>query len=108
MNAIAAEIFEIQTLLDEVYAWVEKNRIGLSREDAKRIFHRYRAEKPKPAEAAPPSPEGEPSPARELDHQARQISQILGYMEDTNHRLDQIETDIGYIKDRVDAILKKL
>ena len=36
------------------------------------------------------------------------VSQILNYMENTNQRLDQIENDIGYIKDRVDAILKKL
>lgn len=106
MNAIAAEIFEIQSLLNEVYAWVEKNRIGLTREDAKRIFHRYRAEKgPAPTDTSPDT--GQQPPA-EQDPQARQISQILSYMEDTNHRLDQIENDIGYIKDRVDAILRKL
>jgi len=107
MNAITAEIFEIQNLLEEVYAWVQKNKIGLSRDDAKRIFHRYRSEKEKAAESAPPST-GDVPPSKELDQQARQISQILGYMEDTNQRLDQIENDIGYIKDRVDAILKKL
>ena len=107
MNAITAEIFEIQSLLEEVYAWVQKNKIGLSREDAKRIFHRYRSEKEKAAEGTPPSG-GEEPPSKELDHQARQISQIRNYMENTNQRLDQIETDIGYIKDRVDAILKKL
>ena len=107
MSTIAAEIFEIQRVLDEVFDWVQKNKMGLSREDAKRIFHRYRSDKGKPEEPTPPSSPPE-SPSGDLDRQSKQITQILGYMEDTNQRLDQIENDIGYIKDRVDAILKKL
>lgn len=111
MSEAVATLNEVSTHLDLLYDWVLKSRGGLTREDAKRIFHRYRS-----GSGAPESPESPPSnqpsdPDRPLslgEQQARKIDQIIGYMEQTTQRLDQIETDITYLKDKVDLILKKL
>ena len=107
MNATAATLTEINHYLDHLYDWVLKSRGGLTREDAKNIFHRYRAGN-QPPEVPTPNPRPEEETGSETDRQARKIDQIIGYMEETTLRLDQIENDIGYLKDKIDLILKKL
>ena len=107
MAELALELLEINQVLDEVFDWVQKNKLGMTKEDAKRIFHRYRTAKEKPAEPESPEPKAD-SPVSLAERQSKQISQILNYMEETSGRLDNIENDIGYIKERVETILKKL
>lgn len=107
MAEIALELMEINQVLEEVYDWVQKNKLGMTKEDAKRIFHRYRTAKEKPADQEPPDPKAD-APVSLAERQSKQISQILNYMEETSGRLDNIENDIGYIKERVETILKKL
>jgi len=107
MAELAIELLEINRFLDEVYDWVQRNKIGMTREDARRIFHRYKSAKDAPE--PPPESDSPPQATQGLaEKQSRQISQILTYMEQTSQRLDNIENDIGYIKERVDSILKKL
>jgi hypothetical protein len=85
---------------------VLKNKEGLTREQAQRIFQRYHGPGQKDAEAQVP-PE-EVSGASIAERQTRQIHQILQYMEQTTQRLNLIENDISYIKEKVDLILKRL
>jgi len=100
----------VYRFLDDVLVWVEKTRAGLTREEARRIFHRYRSDKEKPAEPSPSAPGEPPPPVEEAGAPAekQELARIVNYMETTTLRLDQIETDIGYIKEKVDTILKKL
>ena len=107
MAELALELMEINYVLEEVYDWVQKNKLGMTKEDAKRIFHRYRSATGKPPEPESSEPKAD-SPMSLAERQSKQISQILNYMEETSGRLDNIESDIGYIKERVEAILKKL
>ncbi|MBW7937459.1 MAG: hypothetical protein H3C63_01025 [Candidatus Omnitrophica bacterium] len=83
-----------------------RNKEGLTREQARRIFQRYTT--PQAAGEATPGSAENAEPASPAERQSQQITQILQYMEQTTQRLDLIENDIGYIKDKVDAILKKL
>jgi len=107
MNAAAATLIEIDHYLDQIYDWVLKSRGGLTREDAKKILHRYRSGSPE-SETPSPIPSTPNEPQSEMARQAHKIDQIIGYMEETTQRLDQIENDIGYLKDKIDLILKKL
>ncbi|MBE7488723.1 MAG: hypothetical protein KJ050_06705 [Candidatus Omnitrophica bacterium] len=95
MSALAHSIADLRDHLLVLESWVLRNKEGLTREQARRIFQRYTT----------PQAAGEATPA---ERQSQQITQILQYMEQTTQRLDLIENDIGYIKDKVDAILKKL
>ncbi len=107
MTEAVATLNEINHYLDDLYDWVLKSRGGLTREDAKKIFHRYRSGTPAKEESAT-GPEKPGTEKPDLDPQARKIDQIIGYMEETTQRLDHIENDIGYLKDKIDLILKKL
>ena len=107
MSEAVATLNEINHYLDDLYDWVLKSRGGLTREDAKKIFHRYRSGTPS-KESPPTEPEKSGEPKSDLDMQSRKINQIIGYMEETTQRLDHIENDIGYLKEKIDLILKKL
>ena len=104
VSGLAATIREIDQYLMGVQNWVLKSREGLTREQAQRIFQRYHSPRQKESPEAPE--EGSAPPT--VDRQTHQIQKILHYMEQTTQRLDLIENDIGYIKEKVDAILKKL
>lgn len=108
MENLAFTLSGINHYLDGAYAWVLKNKEGLTREEAKRIFLRYRSPGEKADGNTDPSSQAESVPPPNTDRQAHQIHQILHYMEQTTQRLDVIENDIVYIKERVDAILKKI
>jgi hypothetical protein len=108
MESLAYTLSGINHYLDGVYAWVLKNKEGLTREEAKRIFLRYRSPGEKTEAGVDPPQTAPTGPSAPTDRQAHQIHQILHYMEQTTQRLDVIENDIVYIKERVDAILKKL
>jgi len=74
-----------------------RNRLGLTREEARRIFYRFRtAQDPRPG-----SPGGHPHDSPELREVARQ-------MQETSLRLDRIEQDLDYLKKQVDRILEKV
>lgn len=103
-NGLEATIREIDQYLMGVQNWVLKSKEGLTREQARRIFQRYHS--PSAREQADAAGEGASEAAPE--RQTQQIQQILHYMEQTTQRLDLIENDIGYIKEKVDTILKRL
>jgi len=107
MSGTVATLNEIGHYLDDLYDWVLKSRGGLTREDAKKIFHRYRSGTPG-TDTPSQHPQTPETPQSDADRQARKIDQIIGYMEETTQRLDHIENDIGYLKDKIDLILKKL
>lgn len=104
VGGLKATIREIDQYLMGVQNWVLKSKEGLTREQARRIFQRYHS----PGQKDPAEPQVEGSSPSTPERQTHQIQQILHYMEQTTQRLDVIENDIGYIKEKVDAILKKL
>ena len=107
MSEAVATLHEINHYLDELYHWVLKSRGGLTREDAKKIFHRYRSGTPSSKDPST-DPEESGQGRSALENQSRKIDQIIGYMEETTQRLDHIENDIVYLKDKIDLVLKKL
>jgi hypothetical protein len=104
MSGLVATIRDIDEYLMGVQDWVLKSKEGLTREQARRIFQRYHSPGQRELGEAPEENPSAPTPDRET----HQIQQILHYMEQTTQRLDLIENDIGYIKEKVDAILKRL
>ena len=106
MNGLAATLSDIDRFLTGVHDWVLKSKEGLTRDQARRIFHRYST----PTQKETPLAEAEAgiAPAPPADRQSQQMNRILQYMEQTTQRLDLIENDIGYIKEKVDAILKRI
>lgn len=102
MAELVATLEHVGSFLDEVLDWVLKSKQGLTRDEARRIFQRYRA----PVKEGEEAQESVAAPAEERT--TGQASRLMSYMEQTNLRLDQIETDLVYIKERVDQILRKL
>jgi len=78
-----------------------RSKDGLSQEEAKKMFFRFRRKgAPEPAEPEP----SEPGPTGQGDVPA----QMVTFMRETAQKLDRIETDIDYLKKQVDQILRKI
>lgn len=77
-----------------------KNKLGLSREEAKKVYFQFRnkGNKSNPEEPAKPEPQGT----------EEKIAVIMDYMKDTSEKLERIESDIDYLKQQIDRILKQL
>jgi hypothetical protein len=104
-----------------------KNRLGFTREEAKKIFQSFRSGKT-------PEPDGAEEPPRKDDDKSKghgqekqpervraaravtpevakggsDMTRVVRYMEETNQRLDHIEKDMDYLKGQVDRILAKI
>lgn len=78
-----------------------RNRLGLTREEARRIFNQFRG---RSSEPAPPSP-GKDGPETGEDPELREV---VRHMRETNQRLDHIEKDLEYLRRQVDRILERL
>ncbi len=104
-----------------------KNRLGFTREEAKKIFQSFRGgkipEQPNGAEEPPHKDEekhkgSEKGKDPERVRAARAVipeaptgpdmKRVVRYMEETNLRLDHIEKDLDYLKEQVDRILAKI
>ena len=104
-----------------------KNRLGFTREEAKKIFQSFRGakmpEQPNGAEEPPRKDEGkqkgsEKGKGAERVRAARSaipeastgpdMNRVVRYMEETNQRLDHIEKDLDYLKGQVDRILARI
>lgn len=106
MSDLVHTLNEVEKYLAGVQTWVLKSKEGLTRDQAKRIFQRYHGHG---TEEQDQSKNGvETASTDSAEQQSRQIQRVLQYMELTTQRLNLIESDIGYIKEKVDAILKKL
>ena len=96
MATMTAEIARLRwNVLEAV-----RNRLGFTRDEAKRIFYQFRGKS---------RPEGsDPDPADEQNGYGSEFSQVVAYMQETSARLDSIEKDLDYLKDRVDKILERI
>jgi hypothetical protein len=82
-----------------------KNKLGLSKEDAKKIYYKYRA-KGSGQDDEPGNDESQKSsPPQNAD---QKIAMIMDYMQETSAKLERIENDIDYLKNQVDKILQKI
>ena len=79
-----------------------RNRVGLTREEARRIFNQFRGRSPDPETGDPEKPN---EPETQTSPDMREVSR---YMRETNHRLDHIEKDLEYLKKQVDRVLERL
>lgn len=77
--------------------YVLRNKLGLTREEARRIFHRFRSPEPSLPEA--PGDSSSDSP---------ELRELMKHMQETSVRLDRIEKDLIYLKRQVDRILEKV
>ena len=84
-------------LFDRLYFAIRKNPFGMTRDEAKKAYFRFRnkGEEEKSASDSPHDPE-------------QQIERIMRCVEDTNQRLGRIEEDLETLKQQMGLILKKL
>lgn len=73
--------------------YVLRNKLGLTREEAKRIFNQFRSPGAPPPESPGNSPE---------------FREVMKHMQETSVRLDRIEKDLEYLKRQVDRILEQV
>jgi hypothetical protein len=104
-----------------------KNRLGFTREEARKIFHAFRGgttpeglggaeEPPRNEDDEKKGPEQEKRPERVRAARAvapdvgkgPDMTRVVRYMDETNQRLDHIEKDLDYVKGQVDRILTKI
>ena len=86
------------TLWDSL-SFLLKNKFGLTKDAAKKMFYDYKSK-------GEPEEEGEdPKQPETIDEK---MNAIMGYMEETSAKLESIEKDIAHLKQQVEAILKKL
>lgn len=78
-----------------------KNKLGLTKEQAKNIYFRFRNGGGEEENASPQQ-------SKDPETNEEKIAMIMDYMKDTSAKLDQIESDIAYLKKQVDQILKRL
>lgn len=88
------------TLTGEILQMFRK-RLGVDKEEAKRLFFKYR-KGGNPEETTDPEPQKEPESTEE------KIALIMDYMKDTSIKLDHIEDEIAYLKEQLEEIKKKL
>lgn len=92
---IAALEYEIRLIRWNIL-WMLRNKLGLTRDEAKRIFYRFRS----PFPSGPEDPGGAP--------ESPELREVLKQMHETSLRLDRMEKDLEYLKRQVDRILEKV
>jgi hypothetical protein len=88
-------IDSIEVLINRLYMAVKKNPLGMTRDEAKKAYFRFRSKK-------------EDTPESSGEDQEQKINRILLYMNETTVKLDRIEEDISFLKEQVGTIIKKL
>lgn len=83
-------------------AFMLKNKWGLTKEEAKKLFYDY-----KNKTASDPNNPSSPS-EQQPENVDQKIAVIMDYMIDTSAKLDRIEDDLSQLKQKVEEILKKL
>ena len=98
-------ILELKNFLIQL---IEKNKMGLTRDEAKEIFYRFRSKAPKtPPEDQKETPSGGSGAGYDPNvHQKLEV--LMGYMQDTSKKLDRIENDLVHLKSQVEKILQKI
>ena len=92
--------------LDSLFELFARNRDGMSPEEAKDLFFKFRKKRVLRSENFEEPPQSEP-PKRGAEG-GDPAEQMMTFMRETSAKLDRIEEDIGYLKDQVDKILKKI
>jgi len=99
MNLSVPALRYWDSLFDRLCLAVRKNPFGMTREEAKKAYFRFRnrgeGEEERSGDPPPRNPE-------------QQMEHIMRCVEETNQRLGRIEEDIELLKDQVGLILKKL
>ncbi len=88
----------------EIFAMMKKNKWGFNKEEAKKLFYSYRSKTPLQADATSTNPK----PGYEPESTEQKIAMIMAYMKETSAKLDRIEDDIAELKEKVNAVLKKI
>ena len=100
----------VGTLRGTEVIFMLKNKFGLSQDEAKKIYYKYRhtepeEENPKKDENQPANPLNQPTNVQSTD---QKIAMIMDYMKETSVKLEKIENDIEYLKRQVDQILRQM
>lgn len=89
-------MFSIANSLNRLGIYWARSKDGISQEEAKNLFFKFRQKSVLKPEEPEPVEEGDLS------------SKMVVFMQDTAEKLDRIESDINYLKKQVDTILKKI
>jgi len=92
---IATMVQELESIRADLLFTV-RNKLGLTREEAKKVFHRFRSPEGGGPEAGPPMPGRE------------EMRAVMKHVQETAERLDRIERDLDYLKKQVDRLLEKV
>jgi hypothetical protein len=92
---IAAMVQELEMIRSDLLFTV-RNKLGLTREEAKKVFHRFRSPEAGGSGSGPELPGGE------------EMRAVMKHVQETAERLDRIEKDLDYLKKQVDRILEKV
>lgn len=99
LQTVNTVIVSVRPTIWESILFLLKNKFGLTKDAAKKMFYDYKSK-------GEPEEEGEePKKPETIDEK---MNAIMGYMKDTSAKLESIEKDITYLKQQVEAILKKL
>ncbi len=83
------------------FIFMLKNKFGLSKEAAKKLFYDHRKKKQDDTDP-------NQSPQKEPESVDEKIEMLMGYMRETTSKLDRIEDDISNLKEKVEEILKRI
>jgi len=99
----SAAQFVVTQLKGQELSFMFKNKLGMSKSDAKDLFFSYKnRNKPDPDEEDPDRSQPE------VETTEKKIAMIMDYMKDTSQKLDRIEDDISELKAKVEQILKRI
>ncbi len=91
----------IQSIKDQGIQFMFKNKYGLNKEEAKKLFYDFRSKSKEPG--------GEDDDSSQNTESVEgKIAMIMDYMKETSTKLDRIEDDISTLKRQVEHILKKI
>ncbi|MEW6238672.1 MAG: hypothetical protein AB1656_25080 [Candidatus Omnitrophota bacterium] len=92
-------------LKGQEFLFMFRNKFGLTKKDAKKLFYDYHSKDAKADEAE--EAEGK-EPIKPPETTDQKIAMIMDYMQETSIKLDRIESDIAALKEQVELILKRI
>jgi len=87
------------------FLFMFRNKFGLTKKDAKKLFHDYHSKDAKEPDAEEAEAKEPNKPPETTD---QKIAMIMDYMQETSVKLDRIESDIAALKEQVELILKRI
>lgn len=106
-NLKAAYEMIADTFKGQEIALMLRNRWGLSKKEAQKLYNDLRSPGEEPSEDTEKKNPNQ-NPPKPTGTVEDKISMIMDYMKDTSAKLDSIDRDIAHLKVQVEEILKRI